>query len=70
LLSHVTAASAAQRQNLIMQAVTMANESRTASKLLPPSSCKAESASVVTCSHLAFGAISVTFRTFPSLASL
>ena len=69
-MSHVTVAPAAQRQNVIMQAVTTANESRTAKNLLPPSSCKVESASMVTCSHPAFGAISVTFRTFPSLASL
>jgi serine/threonine-protein kinase len=69
-MSHVTAAPAVQRQNVILQALAMANESRTAKMLLPPSSCKALSASMVSCSHPAFGAISVTFRTFPSLAAL
>jgi serine/threonine protein kinase len=69
-MPHVTVAAAAQRQNVILQAVTTANESRTAKGLLPPSTCRVESATMVTCSHPAFGAISVTFRTFPSLASL
>ena len=69
-LSHVTAAPAARRPNAILQALVTANESRTAKGLLPPSSCKAESASMVTCSHPAFGATTVTFRTYPSLNSL
>ena len=68
--SHVATAPTAQRQNAILQALATANESRTANGLLPASTCKAQSTTMVTCSRPAFGAIDVTFQTFPSLNSL
>jgi hypothetical protein len=64
------AAQASQPQNAILQALASANMSKTAKGLLPPASCKAQSASMVTCSHPAFGADTVTFQTYGSLNSL
>lgn len=54
----------------ILQALRVTNVSRTAKHLLPASSCMAQSASQVTCTRPAFGANSVTFRTFASLGDL
>jgi serine/threonine-protein kinase len=65
-----SAAHASQPENAILQALASANMSRTAKGWLPPSSCKAQSASMVTCSHPAFGADTVTFQTYGSLNSL
>lgn len=54
----------------ILQALAITNRSKTAKHLIPPSSCKSQSATMVTCTHPAFGANTVTIRTFPSLAAL
>ena len=67
--SHPKATSAAH-PSPILQALARANESITAKGLLPPSACKAESASMVTCSKPAFSINTVTFQTFASLGAL
>jgi Protein kinase domain len=56
--------------NAISEALRVTNESRTAKGLLPPASCSAQGKSAVTCMRPAFGATSVTFRTYPSLDAL
>jgi Protein kinase domain len=56
--------------NAISRALRVTNESRTAKGLLPPASCSAQGKSAVTCTRPAFGATSVTFRTYPSLGAL
>ena len=65
---HVTAAS--HPPNVILQALAIANQSATAKHLIPPSTCKAQSGTTVTCTHPAFGANTVTISTFPSLSAL
>jgi serine/threonine protein kinase len=54
----------------LMNALTLANESGGAKGLLPPSSCKAQSATMVTCTAPVPGINGVVFRTFPSLPAL
>jgi serine/threonine protein kinase len=54
----------------LMSALTLANESGGAKGLLPPSTCKAQSATMVTCTAPAPGINGVVFRTFPSLPAL
>ena len=54
----------------LMAALTLADESGGAKGLLPPSSCKQASATMVTCTAPAPGISAVTFRTFSSLAAL
>jgi hypothetical protein len=61
---------AAHVQSPILQALSRANESTTAKGLLPPSSCKAQSVSMVMCSQPAFPIETVSFQTFASLAAL
>ncbi|MCW3027711.1 MAG: serine/threonine protein kinase [Solirubrobacterales bacterium] len=68
--SHPKTTSAAQVQNPILVALGRANQSVDAKGLLPPSSCKAEGASMATCSQPAFSIQTVMFRTYPSLAAL
>jgi hypothetical protein len=64
------ATSAAHVQSPITSALARANQSMTAKGLLPPSSCKAQSASMVMCSQPVFSINSATFQTFPSLGAL
>ncbi len=54
----------------ILQALVGTNESPTAKGFLPPSSCKAQSLSMVTCSRPSMGISTVSFRTFSSLDAL
>jgi serine/threonine-protein kinase len=54
----------------LMRALMLANQSGQAKGLLPPSSCKQASATVVTCMAPAPGISAATFRTFPSLTAL
>ncbi|MGH3150725.1 MAG: serine/threonine protein kinase, partial [Streptosporangiaceae bacterium] len=54
----------------LMSALILANESGGAKGMLPPSSCKQASATMVTCTAPAPGISAVMFRTFPSLAVL
>ncbi len=65
---HATAAS--RPTNAILQALAVTNRSDTAKHLIPPSTCKAQSATAVTCTRPAFGADTVTISTFPTLAGL
>jgi serine/threonine protein kinase len=64
------AAAASRPPNPILQALAITNESATAKHLIPPSSCKSQSATMVTCTHPAFGANTVTISTFPNLTAL
>jgi hypothetical protein len=57
-------------QSAILQALVRTNQSMEAKGLLPPSTCRAETASMVTCSRPAFSIQTATFRTFPSLQAL
>jgi serine/threonine-protein kinase len=54
----------------LLRALATANESMTAKGLLPPSSCRAQSVSIVTCAQPSFAVENVTFKTFPSLSAL
>jgi len=54
----------------LMSALILANESGGAKGLLPPSSCKQASATMVTCTAPAPGIGAVIFRTFGSLPAL
>ena len=54
----------------LMSALTLANESGGAKGLLPPSTCRQQSTTMVTCTAPAPGISAVTFRTYPSLAAL
>jgi hypothetical protein len=56
--------------NAILQALAITNESATAKHLIPPSTCKPQSAAMVTCTHPAFGANTVTISIFPTLTAL
>jgi hypothetical protein len=67
--SHMASTMAAS-QSPLFKAVSGVNESMTAKGLLPPSSCRAMSASLVTCTQPHYAVDAVTFRTFPSLKAL
>jgi hypothetical protein len=54
----------------LMAAIILANRSGGAKGLLPPSTCKQQSATMVTCTAPAPGITQVTFRTYPSLTAL
>jgi serine/threonine-protein kinase len=54
----------------LMAALTLANQSGGAKGMLPPSTCKQHSATMVTCTAPALGVAQVTFRTYPSLTAL
>ncbi len=56
--------------NRIMQVLRVTNESADAKGLIPPSTCKPMSASLVMCSHSYLGADSVKFQTYPTLNAL
>jgi serine/threonine protein kinase len=60
--------SSAAAKNHLMQALTVADEATHGS--LPPSTCAAQSASLVTCSHPHFAVDTVIFRTYPSQDAL
>jgi hypothetical protein len=53
-----------------MAALTLTNQSGGAKGLLPPSTSKSPSATMVTCTNPAPGVTQVTFRTYPSLTPL
>jgi serine/threonine protein kinase len=56
--------------NAILQALAITNKSATGKHLIPPPTCKSQSATMVTCTHPAFGANMVRISTFPSLNAL
>jgi serine/threonine-protein kinase len=56
--------------NALMSALTLANESGQAKGLLPPSTCKQDTATMVTCTAPAPGISGVVFMTYPSLTAL
>jgi hypothetical protein len=56
--------------NALMSALTLANESGLAKGLLPPSTCKQDTATMVTCTAPAPGISGVIFQTYPSLPAL
>jgi serine/threonine-protein kinase len=58
------------RTNAILQALAGTNQSDTAKGYIPPSTCKAEGASMATCTNPAFGANTVTFQTYGTLTAL
>jgi len=72
--SHPHAASSASAKptppSALMAALTLANRSGGAKGLLPPSACKQQSATMVTCTAPAPGISQVTFRTYPSLTAV
>ncbi len=63
-------AAASHPPNAILQALAITNLSDTAKHLIPPSACKPQSATMVTCTHPAFGANTLTINTFPNLSAL
>jgi hypothetical protein len=71
---HDLAASSASAKpkppSALMSAIILANQSGGAKGLLPPSTCKQQSATMVTCTAPAPGITQVTFRTYPSLTAL
>jgi serine/threonine-protein kinase len=54
----------------LMSALVLANQTEGSKGLLPPSTCKQNSATMVTCTAPAAGISGVTFRTYPSLPAL
>jgi hypothetical protein len=60
----------AKPPSALMSALTLANQSGGAKGLLPPSTCKQQSATMVTCTAPAPGISAVIFRTYPSLTAL
>jgi Protein kinase domain len=54
----------------LMSALIVANQSADAKGMLPPSSCKQHSTTMVTCTAPATGISAATFRTYPSLTAL
>ncbi|MGO9784564.1 MAG: serine/threonine protein kinase [Streptosporangiaceae bacterium] len=54
----------------LMNALILANQSGEAKGLLPPSTCKQQSTTIVTCTAPAPGITGVVFRTYPSLTAL
>jgi serine/threonine protein kinase len=69
-MSSMSATPKPKPPSALMSALILANESGGAKGLLPPSSCKQQSATMVTCTAPAPGISGVTFRTFGSLAAL
>jgi Protein kinase domain len=60
----------AKPPSALMSAIMLADESGGAKGLLPPSSCRQEGATMVTCTAPAPGITAVVFRTYPSLPAL
>jgi len=60
----------AKPASALMNAIILANQSGGAKGLLPPSTCKQQSATMVTCTAPATGITQVTFRTYPSLTAM
>ena len=60
----------AKPPSALMSALTLANESGGAKGLLPPSACKQDSTTMVTCTPPSPGIDSAVFRTYPSLTAL
>jgi serine/threonine protein kinase len=59
----------AKPPSALMAALTLANQSGGAKGLIPPSTCKQQSATMVTCTAPAPGISAVVFRTYPSLTA-
>lgn len=57
-------------QTPLFKAVRGVNESMTAKGLLPPSSCKPMSATMISCTQPHFAVNAVVFQTFPSMPAL
>jgi hypothetical protein len=70
--SHAASSASAKPKppSALMSAIILANESGGAKGLLPPSTCKQQSATMVMCMAPAPGITQVTFRTYPSLTAL
>jgi len=68
--SSMSAKPKAKPLSALMAALMLANQSGGAKGLLPPSTCKQQSATMVTCTAPHPGISAVTFRTFPSLTAL
>ena len=62
--------SSAPAPNALMAALAQTDQSMTAKGLLPPATCHARSASLVSCTHPASSINSATFRTYTSLNAL
>jgi len=69
-MSSMSAKPKAKPPSALMSALILADKSGGAKGLLPPSSCKQPSATMVTCTAPAPGISAVIFRTFGSLAAL
>ncbi|HEV2260008.1 MAG TPA: serine/threonine-protein kinase [Streptosporangiaceae bacterium] len=65
-----SASAKAKPPSALMSALILANESGGAKGMLPPSTCKQQSATMVTCTAPAASITEVTFRTYPSLTAL
>jgi serine/threonine-protein kinase len=72
--AHNHAASSASAKpkppSALLAALTLANQSGGAKGMLPPSTCRSQSATMVTCTAPAPGIGTVSFRTYPSLTAL
>lgn len=64
------ASTMALTQTPLFKAVHGVNESMTSKGLLPPSSCKAMSASMISCTQPHYAINAVVFQTFPSMPAL
>jgi len=60
----------AKPPSALMAALMLANQSGGAKGLLPPSACRQQGATMVTCTAPAPGISAVIFRTYPSLTAL
>jgi hypothetical protein len=69
-MSSMSAKPKAKAPSALMSALILANESGGAKGLLPPSACKQDSATMVTCTAPAPGIGAAVFRTYPSLTAL
>jgi hypothetical protein len=69
-ISSMSAKPKPKHPSALMSALVLANQSAEAKGLLPPSSCKQQSTTMVTCTAPARGISGVTFRTYPSLTAL
>jgi serine/threonine-protein kinase len=70
VMESTSAKPTAKPPSALMAALKLANESGGAKGLLPPSTCKQQSATMVTCTAPAPGVSAAVFRTFPSLTAL
>jgi hypothetical protein len=69
-MSSMSATPKPSPSNTLMSALAVANQTEGSKGLLPPSSCKQDGATMVTCTVPAAGIAAVVFRTYPSLPAL